>query len=1101
MTERATTATVVFTDLVGGVALRSRLGEERADTLRRVHDRILRARFEAGGGQVLKSQGDGLVAVFPSASDALTTTVRIQQAVVRYNSRPDALAELSLRIGVSTGDVSWDGGDCFGTPMVEAARLMAVADPGQILCSDFVRMMARGRGGHDFTDVGFLELKGLPDPLAACVLSWAPAADVALPLPAELGVDTDRPFVSRTAELDVADALLADAGPARAAVLWLLGEPGIGKTRLAAEIAGRARASGCLVLFGRCNEDLTVPYQPFLEALRFFTAHVPEEEWLERLGDSAGELTRLLPRLADRLPHDEITPGSPEGEQYRLFEAVRSWLAAAGGHRRVLLVVDDVHWAAPPTLQLLGHIVRSAEPSRLVIVGTARTTSPDDNEALAALVEDLARKRVPGHRLELTGLDPDDVGALVSSAAGRRLDDRLRKLAADVTAETSGNPLFVDVLLRSLPSDPAWHAGELPRSVADTVRRRVARLPRDVHNLLRAASIVGLDFELSVAARVAERAELVALEGLETAAGAGLVVEVGVDRYRFAHALVRSALRAELSRSRRVRLHLAAADALEALHADDLEEHAAALAYHCFEAVPAGAAERAYRYSLLAAERAARVFAFAEVAESYGRALDVLDRAGERDPLARARLLLAKAQAHREASDFVAALEAAGQAAVEARRVGNAELLAESAVAFENANFVPGFPGDAALALLEEARTALGAGGSRLHAFTTAGLARALEYSGRAPEGAAEGARALAMARRLDDPAVTAAVLFRIGFASRRSVAPAESNVALGAELHRLALEAGDDEAFRFGAFFAYCGAEQLGDLKAADRWLEEFESMRSMRLRSPKWRWEWQLKVLRSSRALLAGDLPLAERLLDEMRELDPPRGIDADGVHGVATFLLRREQGRLAGLAPVVKAMMPLRPDAGWWGPGLAALYAELGLLDEARAELDRLAANDFAAVADDGMREQCLAFLAEAAAAVSSGDHAARLLDLLRPTEGKLLYFWGNHTCLGPADRILAMLASTAGRTGEAEEWFQRATAFSRRLPSPPWVAHCLYDHAEHRRRTGGPGAEEMLAEAAELCERHGLAGLGARIDAGPVSTRPQPGDAGEAKIVST
>jgi tetratricopeptide (TPR) repeat protein len=572
------------------------------------------------------------------------------------------------------------------------------------------------------------------------------------------------------------------------------------------------------------------------------------------------------------------------------------------------------------------------------------------------------------------------------------------------------------------------------------------------------------------------------------------VVEVGVDRYRFAHALVRSALRDELSRSRRVRLHLAAADALEALHADDLQEHAAALAYHCFEAVPAGGAERAYRYSLLAAEHAARLLAFAEVAESYGRALDVLDRAGEGDPLARARLLLAKAEAHREASDFVAALEAAGQAAGEARRVGSAELLAESAVAFENASFEPGFPGDAALALLEEARTALGAGGSRLHALTTAGLARALEYSGRAPEGAAEGARALAMARRLDDTAVTAAVLFRIGFASRRSVAPAESNLALGAELHRVAREAGDDDGLRFGAYFAVCAAEQVGDLKAADRWLKELESV--MR-RSPQWRWEWHRMGWRVSRALLAGDLPLAEHLLDEMRELDPPRGIDADGVHGVATFLLRREQGRLAGLAPVVKAMVPLRPDAGWWGPGLAALYAELGLLDEARAELDRLAANDFAAVADDGMREQCLGFLAEAAAAVSSGDHAARLLDLLRPTEGKLLYFWGNHTCLGPADRILAMLASTAGRTGEAEEWFQRATAFSRRLPSPLWVAHCLYDHAEHRRRTSGAGAEEMLAEAAELCERHRLVGLGAR----PMRTGTQPGDAGEAKIVST
>jgi class 3 adenylate cyclase/tetratricopeptide (TPR) repeat protein len=1078
VTGGASTATVVFTDLIGAAALRARLGEDRADALRRAHDRILRARVEAGGGQVLKSQGDGMVAAFPSASDALTATVRVQQAMVRYNSRPDALGELSLRIGVSSGDVSWEGGDCFGTPMVEAARLVAVADPGQILCSGFVRMMARSRGGHEFSDVGLLELKGLPEPLAACALQWAPAPDLAVPLPAEIGAGTDRPFVSRAAELALADSVLSEEGPERACVLWLLGEPGIGKTRLAGEIAGRAYLAGNLVLFGRCNEDLTVPYQPFLEALRFFTTHVPEEELLERLGDSAGELARLLPGLADRLPRDEPTrAGGTEAEQYRLFEAVRSWLAAAGGHRRVVLVIDDLHWAAQPTLQLLGHVARSADPSRLVVVGTARNTSPDDNEALADLVEDLDRKGVPSRRLELGGLGPDDVAELVSSAAGRRLDERLRKLAADVTAETAGNPLFVDVVLRSLPADPTGHAGELPRSVAETVRQRVSRLPRDVHYLLRAASVIGLDFELGVAARVSEQTELDALEGLETAGRAGLVAEVGVDRYRFAHALVRAALREELSLSRRVRLHLAVADAIEALHNDELEEHAAALAYHCLEAVPAGGAERAYRYAVLAAERAVRVFAFDEAADSFGRALDVLDQAGERDPHARARLLLAKGKAHRDAGDFLAALEVLDQAAVEARRVQSVELLAESALAFENASFEPGFLGYSALALLEEARAALGDGESRLHILVTAGLARALEFSGRFVEGAREGDRALAMARRLDDPEVTAHVLCRMAFRWRRSVVHAGTLRDLGIELHRLASDAGDDDQFRYGAWFGFYGAAQLGDLEAAGRWLEEFESIA---WRTAPWRWEWLVMYARMGLALLAGDLGLAQQFFDELQKVEPPRGIDADGAYGVANFLIRREQGRLAGLAPVLRAMMKLRPDAAWWGPGLSAIYAELGLLDEARAELERLGADDFAAVPDDGLREQCLAFLAEVAFRTGAAEHAAGLFDKLRPTEGKLLLFWGNQACLGPADRLLGMLASTAGRVDEADEWFERATAFCRRLPSPLWLAHCLDDHAVHRRRAGRPGSEELLAEAAVLCGKHGLIGLGQKIE---------------------
>lgn len=164
---RSTTATILFTDMVGSTALRARLGEERADQLRRIHDSLLAGRVEANGGRVVKGQGDGIVAAFPAASDGLRAAVEMQQAVEAYNRRPDALAGISVRIGLSTGDVSWDAGDCFGTPVIEAAGLEAAARGGQILCSEFVRLMARGRGGHDFVKQEPLDLDGLASPLAA----------------------------------------------------------------------------------------------------------------------------------------------------------------------------------------------------------------------------------------------------------------------------------------------------------------------------------------------------------------------------------------------------------------------------------------------------------------------------------------------------------------------------------------------------------------------------------------------------------------------------------------------------------------------------------------------------------------------------------------------------------------------------------------------------------------------------------------------------------------------------------------------------------------------------------------------------------------------
>jgi DNA-binding SARP family transcriptional activator len=201
-------------------------------------------------------------------------------------------------------------------------------------------------------------------------------AQAELPLPSELAVESSRSFVGRSTELEMAEGLLSTAGQNRLAALWLLGEPGIGKTRLAAEIARRVHASGGVALFGRCNEDLAVPYQPFLEALQWYVAHVPAPELADRLGHAPGELVRLVPEIRDRAPElPAPPPAGGEIEQHRLFEAVRAWLAAAGGDRPLVMVLDDIHWATRPTLALLRHVAGSAEPSTALLVCTARNTS------------------------------------------------------------------------------------------------------------------------------------------------------------------------------------------------------------------------------------------------------------------------------------------------------------------------------------------------------------------------------------------------------------------------------------------------------------------------------------------------------------------------------------------------------------------------------------------------------------------------------------------------------------------------------------------------------------------------------------------------------
>lgn len=868
---------------------------------------------------------------------------------------------------------------------------------------------------------------------------------------------TDVPFVSRGAELALADRVLVGARE-RVALLWLLGEPGIGKTRLAAEIARRAHGDGAVVLFGHCDEDLRVPYQPFLEALQWFVDHTPGDQLARRLGAFPDDLAALTGPGPRRLPESEI-------EQYQLFEAVRSWLAAAGGGRPVLLVLDDVHWATTPTLQLLGHVARSASPSRAVLLCTARDTSPDASEVLAKLVEELNRRGVDSHRLELRGLDVAAVEDLVEHVAARPLDAVLRTVALALHGETAGNPFFLRAVLEDLPEGD-WQPGDPPRSLAETVHRRVARLPANLGDTLRTAAVAGLDFDVSVVARASGNDELETIEALESAGRAGLVEEIDPDRYRFTHALVRSALRAELSRTRRARVHLRVGEAIEALHPDHLDEHASALAYHFSEAAPAGGTAKAFRYTLRSAERAARLLSHEEAADAYGRALDLFDRAAGQRP-ARHELLLARGEAQRRAGSFAEALATLRAAAEEAGAQGASEQGAQAAVSFEETSFWLGASGREALALLERAEEALPAGVTPVRALTVAGISRALQFSGRRAESIARGDEAIKLAEQVGDPATTVRVLARTNM-PYQYVAEAPVAAARWAEVTVRAREVGDDLALNHALGMSLWSAAQLGDLSTFDHLFSEFEGLTAkLRLGG----WEHFLDLFRSLRAFLEGDLDGAERSLDRAQDSGLALGLAREGLYGVAMFLIRREQGRLGEVLPAVRQLAALRP-AAVWRPGSAALYAELGMLEEAGAEFDSLAAAGFTDLPTDGSRDLCLGLLAEVCAALGDAERAPLLLEQLTDCEGRLLVFVGTSACLGPADRLLALLASTAERGDDAERWHRRAVELSGRLHSPLWIARCLCDYARHLLVSDPSGAQRMLTEAAAITDEHDL-----------------------------
>jgi eukaryotic-like serine/threonine-protein kinase len=359
------------------------------------------------------------------------------------------------------------------------------------------------------------------------------------------------PFVGREAELAALTADLEVAAGGRGGVVVLAGEPGIGKTRLAEELAAAAAARGALVLWGRCWEGEGAPaFWPWVQVVRTYVEGSDPAVLRQEMGAGAADIAQVVPAVRERLPDLPAPPPlEPEAARFRLFDSLAGFLRAAAARRPLLLVLDDLHWADAPSLALLRFVGRELEDAGLLVVGIYRHTEVDRGHPLLGTLADLTRGQ-HRRRLLLGGLDQREVASFVALVAG--VEPALG-LAAAVHRRTDGNPFFVAEVVRLLVSQgrlghaqagsPVPAAG-LPEGVKAVVAERLGRLSDGCQGVLEVAAVLGREFELRALQPASGLDPGRLLELLEEAEAARVIAEVpgGLGRWRFAHALVREVL-------------------------------------------------------------------------------------------------------------------------------------------------------------------------------------------------------------------------------------------------------------------------------------------------------------------------------------------------------------------------------------------------------------------------------------------------------------------------------------------------------------------------------------------------------------------------------
>ncbi len=910
---------------------------------------------------------------------------------------------------------------------------------------------------------------------------------------AETRADSDRQpattlrsktFVGRQTEMASLSAGLSHALSDDPQTFLLMGDAGMGKTRMIEEFAHYATAQGAAVLVGRCREEAGAPaFWPWIQILR---THIEsgQQETLSSMEPYAAVISQMLPGLRKQFPTVAPLPDvEAEQARFRLLDAITRFFQASAKQKPLVLMIDDLHHADTSSLLLLEFLVRELRSSPVLILGAYRDLDILGDTAREQCLARVARTATT-RCIQLKGISRRAVGELVGQPEDAELVSALYE-------QSAGNPFFLTQLVQLLEVDFAelsdksadeWRFS-LPTGVRDAISSQLSGLPAQAREALTVAAVIGRDFTPALLARGLGAPIPEVLEQLEPAITARLIEDAQhhSGSYRFSHALLRDVVYDQIPKLDRDRLHKRIGEALEALHVSDLDSCIPELAFHFAESAGVGDAGKAIAYCIAAGEQAASRLAHENAPEHFRSALRLMDFQDVADPRKRCELLIQLGAAEMRIGEREAARRNLLHAANIARQIDAPELLARAAL-----GLAPGFftievgTYDPELeSLLKEAQHSLSKSEVKLHVQLSARLALDAVWSDSPNRCDEISTSALKLAEGIKDPAIKAyALSARHGalwgpeqFDRRRQ---------LIAEIGNLSSAANDAEIALMYQVLNITALLEIGEMDEVDHQINAYRKL-AQDLQLPHA--QWYVSLFHAMRLLMRGNFDKAGVAAQSFLELGN-RVEDRNAPQSFGAQLLLRlwEDDRLAEISDLVDGFITKHPTIPAWKCVASFIHSEqknseaIRLFDEfSELGFDNLPLNETWAIA--------IQMLSNACVNIGCDFHAHQLYDLSLP--GKM-----HHTIVGygvmswgSRARELGNLASLMGRFGEAREHFELAITQNQKTGAAPWVARSQYDYAQMLARQRNPAHKgrirELVGDALQTAQRLGMKRLKLQI----------------------